>query len=97
MRTLAEERARRWWQRRPPLKTISRAAKFIDVLRSNTEDTGISKLLRGIDSELTGTSLHVHWVIPPEIVLDALKKRGPKQDAAPPPASSKPLDPRAKE
>ena len=30
MRTLGEERATRWWQRRPPLRTLRRAATFID-------------------------------------------------------------------
>ena len=52
-----------------------RASKFIDILRTNAEDSSASSLLRGIDSDLTGSSLHVGWVTPPEIVLNAIKRQ----------------------
>ena len=52
-----------------------RASKFIDILRTNAEDSSASSLLRGIDSDLTGSSLHVRWVIPPEVVLNAIKRQ----------------------
>jgi hypothetical protein len=52
-----------------------RASKFVDILRTNSEDSGASSLLRGIDSDLTGSSLHVRWVIPPEVVLNAIKRQ----------------------
>jgi hypothetical protein len=52
-----------------------RAAKFIDLLRVNADDAGPSRVLKGIDSDLTGTSLHVHWVIPTEVALAVLEDR----------------------
>lgn len=67
------------------------AAKFIDILRTNADDEGVSKLLRGMDAELTGTAVHVKWLLPAELVLRALeppsdeKGTEPKQEPPPPP------------
>lgn len=57
----------------------TRAAKFIDILRTNSDDEGVSKLLRGMDAELTGTAVHVKWLIPAEEVLRALRPEGSKE------------------
>ncbi|MFO0619370.1 MAG: hypothetical protein U0414_42670 [Polyangiaceae bacterium] len=66
-------------------------AKFIDILRSNTDEDGLSKLLRGMDAELTGTAVHVKWVLPPALILPLLRggeatrpAASPSNGAAPP-------------
>lgn len=64
------------------------AAKFIDILRSNTDDDGVSKLLRGMDAELTGTAVHVKWLLPPELVRRALAPA--EAEPAPPPTTDPP-------
>ncbi len=49
--------------------------RFIEVLRDNTVDTGLSALLRNIDVEATSSTLHVKWVLPPDVVMRALSER----------------------
>jgi hypothetical protein len=63
--------------------------RFIEVLRDNTVDTGLSALLRNIDVEATSSTLHVKWVLPPEIVMRALSERKarPSGESAPDAAS----------
>lgn len=71
------------------------AAKFIDILRTNADGEGLSRLLRGMDAELTGTAVHVKWRIPAEVVLPLLKREAPPPDAGASP--SEPSEPRPTE
>lgn len=61
--------------------------RFIEVLRDNTVDTGLSAALRNIEVDAASTTLHVKWVLPPEVVLGALARR---HEASETPANGSP-------
>lgn len=59
--------------------------RFIEVLRDNTVDTGLSAALRDIDIDAASSTLHMKWTLPPEVVFGALTRRreARRSDAAP--------------